>query len=189
LRVLIPYWQNERTGLVDSGEVEELPGKASRWQMSGQLPHLPIELHASPASAEPSRIMLAEEFLAIRYVSLVRAVLANMRYLMIFVSTSFVLAIVAWNSYPFQPRQQVDWVFTGLLFFLGSGIVWVFAQMYRDPILSRVTETKANELGWDFYIRILSFGAVPLITWLAYQFPDIGSVIFKVLQPGAEVMK
>jgi hypothetical protein len=189
MHVLIPYWQNERTGLVDSGEVEELPGKASRWQMRAQLLHLPIDLHAAPASAEPSRIMLAEEFLAIRYVSLIRAVLANMRYLMSFVSTSFVLAIIAWNSYPFQPRQQVDWLFTGLLFFLGSGIVWVFAQMYRNPILSRVTETKANELGVDFYIRILSFGAVPLFTWLAYQFPDIGAVIFKFLQPGIDVLK
>ena len=188
-RVLIPYWQNERTGLVDSAEIEELPGKATHWQMRGHLPQLPIELHATPASAEPSHILLAEELLAIRYVSLIRAVLANMRYLMMFVSSSFVLAIVAWNSYPFQPRQQVDWIFTGLLLVLGSGIVWVFAQMYRNPILSRVTETKANELGVEFYMRIVSFGIVPLFTWLAYQFPDIGSVIFKLFQPGVQVMK
>jgi hypothetical protein len=47
----------------------------------------------------------------------------------------------------------------------------------------------AVELGIEFYMRILSFGAVPLFTWLAYQFPDIGSVIFNLFQPVAQVMK
>jgi hypothetical protein len=121
--------------------------------------------------------------------SLVRAVLANMRYLMLFVSSSFVLAIVAWNSYPFQPRRQVDWLFTGLLVLLGSGIIWVLAQMHRDSILSRITDTKENELGWDFYVRVISFGAFPVLAWLAYQFPDIGSVISKFLQPAVPVVK
>jgi len=146
-------------------------------------------LHASPASADPVHIQVAEEFLVIRYISLIRAVLANVRYLMTFVSAFFVLAIVAWNSYPFQPRHLYDWAFTALLIGLGSGIVWVFAQMYRNPLLSRITETKPNELGVDFYVRILSFGAVPVFTWLAYQFPEIGGLVFKIIQPGLDVMK
>jgi len=187
--VLIPYWQNVRSGLVDSGGNEELPIKARRSEMHGDHPHLPMELHAATISSDPTRISLAEEFVAIRYVSLIRAVLTNLRYLMLFVSVSFVLSIIAWNSYPFQPRQWVDWLFTGLLVFLGSGIIWVFAQMYRNPILSRITETKANELGWDFYFRVLSFGALPVLTWLAYEFPDIGNIIFKILQPGIDVVK
>jgi len=165
--VLIPYWKNERTGLVES---EEGPG-------SGQ------------AAAGPPRVLVAEEFLAIRYISVVRAVLENIRYLMMFVSAAFVLAMLAWNSYPFQPRQLVDWVFTGLLAVLGLAVVWVFAQMHRNPILSRITRTKENELGWDFYIRVISFGAVPVLTWLAYQFPDIGSLLYKLVQPGVPVMK
>jgi hypothetical protein len=65
----------------------------------------------------------------------------------------------------------------------------VFAQMHRDPILSRITETNADELGLDFYIRIVSFGAIPVLTWLAYQFPDIGSAIFRFLQPGLDVVR
>jgi hypothetical protein len=108
---------------------------------------------------------------------------------MSFVSASFVLAVMAWNSYPFQPREWVNWALTGLLLFLGSGIIWVFAQMHRDPILSRITETNANELGLDFYIRIVSFGAIPVLTWMAYQFPDIGNVIFRFIQPGLGVIK
>lgn len=187
--VLIPNWRDTRTGLVESEEVEELPVKARRSPSEVEHPYIPMELRAGPSSTEPDYILVAEEFVAIRYMSLIRAVLANMRYLMLFVSFSFALAIMAWNSYPFQPRQQVDWIFTGILVLLGSGMIWVFAQMHRDPILSRITDTKANELGWDFYMRIISFGALPVFTWLAYQFPDVGNFIAKFIQPTIPVVQ
>lgn len=187
--VLIPYWKHGRTGPVESEEVEELPIKARRSPMEAQHPHVPMELRAGPSSSEPPRILVAEEFLAIRYMSLIRSVLANMRYLMVFVSASFVLAMMAWNSYPFRPRQQVDWLFTVLLVLFGSGMIWVFAQMHRDSILSRITDTKANELGWDFYVRVISFGALPVFAWLAYQFPDIGSAIYRFVEPVVPVVK
>ncbi len=187
--ILIPYWKNERTGLVASEEIQELPIKARRSETPVEHPHVPMELHAGPASAEPARILVAEEFLAIRYISLIRAVLTNMRYLMIFVSGSFVLVMLAWNVYPFQPRQRVDWLFTGLLVLLGLSFIFVFAQMHRNPILSRITDSKANELGWDFYLRIFSYGALPVLAWLTYQFPDIGSFIYKFLQPGIPGVK
>jgi hypothetical protein len=187
--LLIPYWKIKRVGLVASEEIGDLPIKARRSEEHFDHPSLPMALHAGPASEESAAILVAEEFLAIRYISLIRAVLSNMRYLMIFISASFVLLIAAWNSYPFQPRQRLDWFFTGLLFLLGAGIIWVFAQMHRDPILSRITATKANELGWDFYLRILSFGALPVLAWLTYQFPDIGSIVYKFFQPGVPVIK
>ena len=167
-RVLFPYWKSKGSELVESEE----PKPRSRSRVD-----------------DPAYIRVAEEFLAIRYLSLIRAVLVNMRYLMVFVSLSFVLAIIAWNSYPFEPRQFIDWVFTGMLAILGGGTIMVFAQMHRDPILNRITHTKANELGVEFYVRILAFGAVPVLTWLAYQFPDIGSTIFKFIKPGIEVIK
>jgi hypothetical protein len=187
--VLIPYWRDTRTGLVESRQADEVPIKARRSQMHGEQPLVPMELHAGPTAAEPALILAAEEFISIRYMSLIRAVLANMRYLITFVSATFVLAIMAWNSYPFQPRQLVNWGFTGLLLFLGSGVIWVLAQMHRNPILSRVTDTKANELGWDFYMRIASFGAIPVLTWMAYQFPDVAAAICRFLQPGASMFK
>jgi hypothetical protein len=108
---------------------------------------------------------------------------------MLFVSAAFVLAIIAWNSYPFQPQRLIDWSFTLLLLLTGIGFIWVFAQMHRNPILSRITDTRPNELGYDFYIRIISFGAIPVLTWLAYQFPEIGGSLFKFIKPGLQVMK
>ena len=166
--ILIPHWRNERAGLVESRETECAP---------------------PPESKLPASILAAEEFLAIRYVSLITAVLANLRYLMTFVSVSFVLAFLAWNSSAFQPRQLVDWSFTILLAILGAGVIAVFAQMHRNTLLSRITDTKANELGWDFYFRIVSFGALPVITWLAYQFPDFGNAIYRFIEPAVPIIK
>jgi len=100
-----------------------------------------------------------------------------------------VLAIIAWNSYPFQPHRLIDWCFTLMFVFIGTGIVWVFAQMHRNPLLSRITDTSPNKLGIDFFIRIATFGAVPVLTWLAYQFPEIGGNLLRIVQPGLQVMK
>jgi hypothetical protein len=177
--VLIPYWEDARIGLVNDRDFDEHQIEA-RSMTNGE---------AISKSQEPLHIRVAEEFLAIRYVSLIRAVLVNMRYLLMFVSAVFVLTIVAWNSYPFQPRQWIDEAFTGLLLLMGTGIISIFVQMYRNPLLSRITDTKANELGIDFYLRMVTFGTVPVLTWLVYQFPDLGSSLWKFIQPTLEVMK
>lgn len=96
-------------------------------------------------------------------------------------------SIVAWNIYPFQPSQTVDWCFTILMLCLSTSFIKVFAEMHRNPILSRITATKSNELGIDFYIRLVAFGAAPVLTWLAYQVPEIGGRILRLLQPSLQV--
>lgn len=178
-KLLLPWWTTQRTGLVESQPSSAAPETAA-----------PAKAKAPRSDVDtPAAIMAAEEFVAIRYVSLIRAVLVNLRYLMIFVSAAFVLAIVSWNSYPFEPHQLVNWLFTLLLVALGLGIIGVFAQMHRDPILSRITHTTPNELGLDFWFRIASFGAVPVLTWFAYNFPEVGGTLFRVLRPGMDLMK
>ena len=173
--VLLPYWKEKRIGFVDD---------------HGDSPDPEIKAKCeSDAPKEPLHIRLAEELLAVRYIAVIRSVLVNIRYLMMFISLAFVLAIIAWNSYPFEPHRLIDWGFTILLAFLGIGLVTVFAQMHRNAILSRITDTSPNELGWSFYIRIITFGAVPVLTWFAYQFPEVGGSLFKILQPSLQVIK
>lgn len=180
--LLIPYWDKQRTGLVEDSN---FPGdsETSKGETSTETGKERVERRG------PTLIRLAEELIVVRYISLIRAVLVNIRYLMLFVSVAFVLALIAWNTYPFQPRAFIDWCFTILLAVIGIGFITVFAQIHRNAILSRITDTKPNELGWDFYLRIITFGAVPFLTWLAYEFPQIGGSLFKVLQPGLQVVK
>lgn len=173
--VLIPRWKEKRIGFVDDHGDSPDPEVKARCE--------------ADAPKDPLHIRLAEELIAVRYIALIRSVLVNIRYLMMFISSAFVLAIIAWNSYPFQPHRLVDWGFTILLVFLGIGLVTVFAQMHRNAILSRITDTAPNKLGWNFYARIITFGAVPVLTWFAYQFPEIGGSLFKILQPSLQVIK
>jgi hypothetical protein len=140
-------------------------------------------------AGEPNVVLLAEEFLAMRYMALIRGILAQMRYLLTFITAALVLIMLALNSYPFQPKQEIDWFVTGFFLCFSAGIVLVFAQMHRNPLLSRITDKAAHELGADFYLRVAMFGAVPMITWLATQYPSIGSTLYGLLKPGLDVMK
>jgi hypothetical protein len=210
--VLVPHWDQVRTGLVEecnvpfkdepSAEKAAEPEQAAKIAEAGETIKADETQQAKeieqaeeskkpqePTECKPAFLHLAEELIVVRYIALIRAVLVNMRYLMLFVSASFVLAIIAWNSYPFQPHRLVDWCFTLMLVFVGVGIVWVFAQMHRNPLLSRITDTAPNKLGIDFFIRIATFGAVPFLTWLAYQFPEIGGSLFRIFQPSLQVMR
>jgi hypothetical protein len=184
--VLIPYWNDRRAEVVES---EERETTHARRLVPGKEENLEYAIHPGLTREPPHSICLAEEFVAIRYVSLIRAVLVNIRHLLTFVSFAWVLSMIAWNSYPFRPRQTVDVIFTLLFVTLGVGAIWVFSQMYRDVLLSRITRTEGNELGIEFYVRIAMFGAIPLMTWLAYQFPAVGAVVLKYLQPGIEAAK
>ncbi|WP_172838190.1 hypothetical protein [Terriglobus roseus] len=146
------------------------------------------EATAPRQNTSPSLEHLAEDFIVIRYVALIRSVLLNMRYQMLTVGTTFVLALVAWNSFPFEPHAFMDWGFTLLLGALSIGFISVFAQMHRSAILSRITDTTPNELGWDFYLRLITFGAVPVLTWIAYEFPQIGGTLYRALQPSFQAL-
>ena len=163
--ILLPHWLKERHSLMQSVKQE------------------------SGTQSEPNVIQLAEEFLALRYVAFIRAILAQMRYLLVFITAAMVLMILALNSYPFQPKQEIDWAITGAFLAFSVGIVLVLAQMHRNPLLSRITDKAAHELGTDFYLRVATFGALPLITWLATLYPSIGNTIYSLVKPGLEIMK
>jgi hypothetical protein len=184
-KVLVPYWDTNRLGFVEdckcAWDIEAAATVAEEPK--------PADDKDEKKCKQPTLIAMAEELLVVRYIALIRAVLVNVRYLMVFVAAVFVLSLVAWNSYPFQPHGFIDWCFTFLLLIISTGFVAMFAQMHRNAILSRITDTKPNELGWDFWIRLITFGAVPVLTWLAYQFPQIGGSLYRVVQPGLQVVK
>ena len=54
-----------------------------------------------------------------RYVALMRSVLVNLRYVMVFISVTFVLTIIAGNAYPFETHQLINRSFTSLMICLG----------------------------------------------------------------------
>jgi hypothetical protein len=130
--------------------------------------------------------MLMAEFVALRFVAFITYISLQMRNTLTFVSVGFILSLLALKSYPFQPRQTIVWVLITLFVVLGAGIVYVFAQMDKDAVLSRISSTTPGKLDNEFFSRAVSFGALPLLTILATQVPVISDFVFSWVQPTLE---
>jgi hypothetical protein len=137
----------------------------------------------------PPEFAAASKFVALRFVEYIRYVLLQLRGLLSFVTAGFILCLLALNSYPFQSEYLAGWAATGIFLALGGGVVLAFAQMHRDAILSRITSTPTGKLGKGFYLRVASFGALPLLTVVASQFPAAGRFLFSWVQPTLEALR
>ena len=133
--------------------------------------------------------ILEEEFIALRSLMFMRDVFRQLRNLLGYVVTAFILFVVSLNAYPFQAHRWIG-VSSVLAFIaLAAAVIYVFAEMDRDALLSRITKTKANELNKTFFLRTAQFTALPLLTLLASQFPSINRYIFFWAQPALEALR
>jgi hypothetical protein len=146
----------------------------------------------SPAVSEDERIKrpelgmtraIAEEFAALVYVNFLQSVLLQMRTLVICAGGMYVLIVCSISVYPFEPHAALQVLAVALLLAMGISVGFVYAEMHRDAILSRLTSTTAGELGWDFWLKLASAGAIPVFSLLAVQFPEIGRFLFSWLEP------
>jgi hypothetical protein len=169
---------------------QDLSGKSPSIEEDEQEPERPHDTvvveKTDPAAGWQK---LLEKYMALRWVSFIRGVLARIRLLVIFLAISFSLALISLEIYSFEPHRELIWSVTALFIGIGFVIVTVLMQIHRDPILSLITGTKPNELGGAFYIRIAALGVAPLLSLLATHFPSIGRYLVSFLQPGLEALK
>jgi CDP-diglyceride synthetase len=92
-------------------------------------------------------------------------------------------------SYPFDPRPSISGTMVLLFGVLTTAIVFVYAQVHRDPILSLVTNTKPGELGGDFWLKLLGFGTGPVLGLLTALFPQVTDFLFSWVQPNLSSIK
>jgi hypothetical protein len=149
----------------------------------------PKSEEGSKAPTPPSpdrRFELAEDLIALRYYSYIRYVFAELRTLLVFVVTAYVLLFLALHFYAFRAGQAIDWSFIILFACLGTGIVMVLGQQDRDALLSRLLQTTPGELGKDFYLDLIKYGAIPVLTLVASQVPSLSNFILRWIQPSLE---
>ena len=132
---------------------------------------------------------LAEEFTGLVYVNFLVTVLLRMRTQVICASGLYVLLVLAIGVYPFEPHPALQSLTVILLLALGAAVGFVYAEMHREAILSRLTSTNIGELGLDFWVKLASAGAIPLFSLLAAQFPSINQYLFSWLEPALQAMK
>ena len=132
---------------------------------------------------------LAERFVALVYLNFILNVLLRMRTLAIAVGGIYIFLLLSVNSYPFEPKVALQSLAILTLIFVLGIVGYVFAHVHRDSILSLVTRTNPGELGIEFWLRIGTFAALPLLSLLVSQFPTLNNALFSWLQPAVGALK
>ncbi|HYK37848.1 hypothetical protein [Alloacidobacterium sp.] len=124
------------------------------------------------------------DYIALRYVALIKYVNSQVRWLLAFVLYGYVVLILGVRAYPFQGQHTIASILTitfSVMFLLAAIL---FVQMDSNPLLSTLehsTPGKANY--FEAALRLLSVGGIPLIAVLASQFPAIEQFAFSWIKP------
>jgi hypothetical protein len=148
-----------------------------------------VDTNRREGRPEPLVTQLAEQFVCLFYLNFILSVLLRMRTLVMSAAGMFVFVLLSFSSYPFEPASSFHTIMILLFLFIALVVAVVLAQMHRDATLSRITDTIPGELGTDFWFRLTSFVAVPLLSLLAAQFPEIGRWLFSWLEPALQAIK
>jgi hypothetical protein len=130
----------------------------------------------------------AAKFVALHYSAYIGYALHQLRNLLLCCIACFVLLVGALNSFSFQAPQTIFHLLSAGLVVGGCVVLVIFAQMERDPIPSRLSGTAEGELGKDFYIRALAYGALPVLSVLSAQFPAISRYVTEWIQPASAAL-
>jgi hypothetical protein len=186
--VLSPLWHADRLPVVSVGtDFEE--GKDKHSTDSGSKESKPKENDADPPERVSLLRLLAEEYVALIYVNFLVTVLLRVRTMIVCAIGLYVFLVLSLNAYPFEPHPALQSLSVLLIVLLGAAVGFVYTEMHRDPVLSRLTSSEPGELGWDFWLKALSAAAIPLFSLLATQFPAINQVFTSWLQPALEAVK
>ncbi len=137
-----------------------------------------------------SRFFLAENLVARRFYNYIRYVVTEMRRILFFTVAASTLLFLALHLYAFQALRSIDYSFIVLFLFLGSGVIWVLAQMERDPLLSRLQgNEKPGKLTRNFYLDVVRYGLVPVLTLVSSQVPQISNLLLGWLKPNLDALR
>ncbi len=134
------------------------------------------------------KFVLAEDIVALPFYAYIRRVLNELRNILFFLGIAVSLLFAAFHTYAFRADQAIDWWFFGLFAFLGGGIVFIIAEMERNALLSRLSNSNPGELGTRFYVQLLKYGTIPFLTIFGSQVPSISNLVLKWVQPALEAL-
>jgi hypothetical protein len=140
------------------------------------------------ADATALRVRACERFVCLVYVNVLLAALTRIRSLIVAIGGMYVLILIGATQYLFEPRAAIQLLLAALLAYIVAVVGLVFAQIHRDAILSRLTDTQPGELGRDFWVRMASFVALPLFSLFASQFPSVNRLFYSLIRPAIEAL-
>ena len=147
-----------------------------------------IKKDSPDKSQIPEATQIRERFVCLVYVNFIMAALSRMRSLIVITAGMYVFLLLSITVYPVEPKLTLRPLLILLFFFIMVMVGIIYAQMHRDATLSLLTDTKPGELGRDFWLRITAFAAVPLLSLVLAQFPDVSAFLFSWLQPAMQAL-
>ncbi len=167
LEKLQPAWHCEthRITIPDTIAGEEQP--------AGTTPEKPID----PVQ------QLREEWVALVYIHYIRMVLLQIRSRLITAPALYIFLVWAATSYPYLNRHVLLIALSVLLGILSFSLIYLYGSINRDAILSRTTNHIPGHLDLDFYLKIAGFVGVPLLGFIAAQFPEVSGFVFSWIEP------
>jgi hypothetical protein len=137
--------------------------------------------------AGPVRLWVraAEEYAGTRMVEYVEWVTRHLRELALFMLLSLLLATLLLSSYPYPPQSLLRLILLVVLGGTVGSLIFVLIQMNRDEVLSRIDRTEPGKVTWNlrFVMNLLTFGALPLLTLLSSEFPELRKFLFAWAEP------
>lgn len=131
---------------------------------------------------------LKQEFITLRLAAYFRCCFLHIRNRLTAMSAGFVAMTLSLNSYAFGPERVIQVFTIGLVIFIGGVVISVFAQMHQNPLLLRMSGKSTGAMDWSFWSKVISAGALPVISLLASYTPSIGKLLSNWLQPALEAM-
>lgn len=125
------------------------------------------------------------EVVALYFVDYVEWVVRHLRRLAFALFATLVLATMLLSSYPFEPQSLVKATLFVLMAASVAAVLAALVQMNRDPVLSAITHTDPGEVTWSapFVLNLVLVGAVPALTLLGTQFPEVRNFLFSWVTP------
>jgi hypothetical protein len=198
VEVLRKYWEKNQVPFLNSkpepAESSQLqlaaPEPAERHSMAVAGTSKTYEVNA-PAAEPVTReaYELASKYVVFQYQAFIAYALRHLQNILMCCVIGFALLVLALSSFSFQTPQSISRFLMVALFVGGIVVTRVLAQIEKDPILSRMSGTGEGELGRDFYMRLLAYGALPTLTVLGTQFPAVAQFINSWAQPTLSAMK
>lgn len=134
-------------------------------------------------------VILMEEFLALRYTAYIWNTCIQMRNTLFFISAGFILTLLSVESYAFAQHRTLASLMVGVFVVLAISTVAVFVAMEKDSILSRLSNKEKEGISLDFVFRVATYGALPLFTVIASQFPSVSRTLFSWVAPFFQAVK
>jgi hypothetical protein len=210
LQVIVAHWERLVSGGGAAAPVlQEIPDAAlsldatfrqemrsapeTRWSASAtwavllETASLVASRRRTGADAAARELLQREEELPAMLIAFVlRDALARLAHNLLFVIGGVVLVFCSYMFFPFQQHTQLQflgWIYIGITF---TAILTVLVQIKRNEIVASLTATTPGSRStWDsaFVLKVTVFALLPLFALFAAQFPEIGGLLLRWIEP------